>query len=262
MYSVLFPGPIPRFSWLSLALYLALPLFVSAQSSNTIQGKGKPEPPRIVIPKRHARIKIDGNLDEPIWKDAALLKLSLNENGGPVREQTELRVWYDDSALYLGWTCIDSDIQATFTNRDSHFWDEEVAEFFLAPKELKTYFELQWNPLNGVYDSIIHNQMNEKGISTNYTGDTSFTAKGMTSAVKVRGTIGNSNDKDEFWQVEVKIPFAALGEPTPKAKDVWRGNFYRFNRTKDQPVELQSWSPTMVGDFHQPSRFGYLEFGP
>ena len=61
-----------------------------------------------------------------------------------------MRVWYDDKALYLGWTCIDSDIQATFTKRDSKFWEEEVAEFFVTAKELKRYFELQWNPLGGV----------------------------------------------------------------------------------------------------------------
>ena len=89
----------------------------------------------------------------------------------------------------------------------------------------------------------------------------SFTAKGMKSAVKVKGTVGNSSDKDEFWQVEVMIPFTVLGQLTPKPKEVWRGNFYRFNRQKDRPVELLSWSPTMVPDFHQPSRFGYLEFG-
>jgi hypothetical protein len=84
---------------------------------------------------------------------------------------------------------------------------------------------------------------------------------GMTNAVKVKGTVGNSSDQDEFWQVEVMIPFASLGQSTPKPKDVWRGNFYRYNRQKDRPVELLSWSPTRVPDFHQPSRFGYLEFG-
>ena len=155
---------------------------------------------------------------------------------------------------------MDLDVQATFTNRDSNFWDEEVVEFFVAPKELKRYFELQWNPLGGVYDSIVQNQINEKGVSTNYIGDTSFTAKGMTSAVKIKATVGNSSDKDEFWQVEVMIPFAALGQSPPRPNVVWRANFYRFNREKDRPVELLSWSPTRVPDFHQPSRFGYLEF--
>ena len=56
-----------------------------------------------------------------------------------------------------------------------------------------------------------------------------------------------------------------IGDPAtkaaPKTGDVWRGNFYRFNRTKGMPVEQLSWSPTLLPGFHQPIRFGFLEFG-
>lgn len=112
-----------------------------------------------------------------------------------------------------------------------------------------------------IRDAAIDNQMNAQGISTNFTGDWSFTARGMKSSVLLKGTAANSNDRDELWQAEVMIPFADLGVATPKAKSVWRGNFYRFNRTKSLPPELLSWSPTRLPGFHQPSRFGYLEFG-
>jgi hypothetical protein len=194
--------------------------------------KSLPAPKRVVVPKLHGPIKVDGELDEPVWARAALLQPFLrNDNSSPEREHTAMRVWYDDEALYLGWKCRDADIQATFTNRDSHFWEEEVVEFFLTSKNLNRYFELQWNPLNGVFDAIIDNDLDERGVSKTFRGDWKFTAKGMKSAVKVKGTIQNSGDKDEFWQVEVQIPFADLGQPTPKPKEVWRGNFYRFNRT-------------------------------
>jgi hypothetical protein len=250
------------YRWLGLAICLSLPALMSAQSPKPANSKTYPAIPRVVIPKLRGSVKIDGDLKEPVWSKAALIKPLLNNDGsGPGREHTEVRLWYDDTALYVGWTCIDSDIQATFINRDSHFWDEEVVEFFVTANELKRYFELQWNPLGGVYDSIVDNKMDERGVSTNYTGDANFTAMGMTNAVKIKGTVGNSSDKDESWQVEVMIPFAALGQSTPKPNDVWRANFYRYDREKDRPVEYLSWSPTMVPDFHQPSRFGYLEFG-
>ena len=132
---------------------------------------------------------------------------------------------------------------------------------FVTAKELTRYFELQWNPLGGVFDAIITNELDERGISKKFTGDWSFTAKGMKSAVKLKGTASNSSDRDEFWQVEVVIPFADLGEQPPKPKDVWRANFYRFNREKDKAAEQLSWSPTRLANFHQPARFGYLEFG-
>ena len=221
-----------------------------------------PLPKRIVVPKLREPLTIDGNLHEPVWNKAAVLSpFALNDGAGPEREKTAVRIWYDDTALYLGWTCTDADIQATFTARDSKFWEEEVVEFFVTAGSLDRYFELQWNPLGGVFDAIIVNKMDSSGVSTNFTGDWSFTAKGMKSAVKLKGTPSNSNDKDELWQAEVMIPFADLGESAPKPKAIWRANFYRFNRTMSQSPELLSWSPTLLPGFHQPARFGYLEFG-
>lgn len=226
------------------------------------QAKPLPAPRRVVIPKLQAQLTLDGRLDESVWTNAVVLApFALNDGSGPGRETTTVRLWYDDRALYLGWTCVDADIQATFTARDSKFWEEEVAEFFVTPGSLDRYFELQWNPLGGVFDAVISNQMDRSGISTNFSGEWSFTARGMKSAVHLKGTADNSTDRDERWQVEVMIPFADLGEGAPKPKDTWRGNFYRFNREKGRPPELLSWSPTLLPGFHQPDRFGYLEFG-
>ncbi|PYI85457.1 MAG: hypothetical protein DME26_11030 [Verrucomicrobia bacterium] len=242
-------------------LWLASSLPVST-AENSSDPKMFPAPKRVVVPKLQGKVKIDGDLRELVWKKAAVLTpFYKNDGSGRERERTEVRLWYDDTALYLAWLCKDSDIQATSTARDSKFWEEEVVEFFVTPKELTRYFELQWNPLGGVFDAIIENDLDPRGVMRNFKGDWSFTAKGMKSAVKLKGTVGKSDDKDEFWQVEVVLPFSDLGQSTPKSGDVWRANFYRFNRTKRQPVEQLSWSPTLYPSFHQPSRFGYLEFG-
>ena len=249
---------------LLLTTFCCLTSIVPARSADRPDARQAPQPApkRVVVPKLRGPLTVDGNLNEPVWNKAAMLSpFVLNDGSGPEREKTAVRIWYDDNALYLGWTCMDSDIQATFTERDSKFWEEEVVEFFVTAKTLDRYFELQWNPLGGVFDAIIDNKMNQRGVSTNFTGDWSFTAKGMKSAVKVKGTVGQSNDKDEAWSVEVMLPFADLGELTPKPKTVWRANFYRFNREKDRTAELLSWSPTRLPGFHQPTRFGYLEFG-
>jgi hypothetical protein len=247
---------------IAVSLALELALFWSAQAAEADPMGAVVEPKRAVIPKLHGTIRVDGEVDEPVWKDAAILTPFFKNNGsGRERETTQVRVWYDETALYLGWTCQDSDIEATLSTRDSKFWEEEVVEFFVTAKELTRYFELQWNPLGGVFDAIIYNELDERGLSRKMEGDWSFTAKGMKSAVKVKGTIGKPSDRDEFWQVEVMIPFADLGTATPKDGDIWRANFYRFNRGNGLPVEEVSWSPTLTSSFHQPSRFGYLQFG-
>ena len=253
--------PASRWGVFLIALWLAY-WFPLAGAEKAADLKSLPAPKRVVIPRLRGPVKVDGDLGEPAWSKAVVLTpFYQNDGSGRERENTEVRLWYDDTALYLGWYCRDSDIQATFTNRDSKFWEEEVVEFFVTPKGLSRYFELQWNPLGGVFDAIIDNDLDLRGVSKEIRGDWSFTAKGMKSAVIVKGTVGNSSDKDEFWHVEVVIPFADLGQAAPKPGDVWRGNFYRFNRGNGLPVEQLSWSPTLLPGFHQPSRFGYLEFG-
>jgi hypothetical protein len=243
-------------------IILALMIIADLRAGVPADPKTLPPPKRLIIPKLAGVIKLDGDLNEPVWKNAAAIEPFYHSGDyGGEREHTTVRLWYDDQALYLGWTCTDADIQATFTNRDSRFWEEEVVEFFVTPKPLDHYFEIQWNPLGGVFDAIITNVMDSKGVSKSFQGDWSYTAKGMTSAVKVHGTVNDSSDKDDYWQVEVRLPFADLGEKAPKPGTVWRGNFFRFNREKGKPVEELSWSPTLLPGFHQPSRFGYLEFG-
>lgn len=244
-------------------LFLAAPLPAADQAAGPAASRPPPAPSRVVVPKLSGPVKIDGELNEAVWSRAAVLSpFQKNDGSGPGSEATVVRLWYDDQALYLAWTCTDSEIQATFTARDSKFWEEEVAEFFITPQDLTRYFELQWNPLGGVFDAIITNELDAQGLSKKFTGDWNYTARGMKSAVKLRGTPNNPADRDELWQVEVVVPFADLGVPAPRAKDVWRGNFYRFNRATGKPPELLSWSPTRLPGFHQPSRFGFLEFGP
>jgi hypothetical protein len=250
-----------------LAPFLLLLLASSAPAADAAKPAAPdpallPAPHRVVVPKLSGKLTLDGDFKESVWAKAAVIGPFVPADGkGAARESTVVRLWYDDTAIHLGWTCLDTDIQATFTARDSKFWEEEVVEFFVTRSELTRYYELQWNPLGGEFDAIIRNTLDERGVSRKFEGDWSYTAKGMRSAVKVRGTVGKADDRDEAWQVEVTIPFADLGGPAPKPGEVWRANFYRFNRGMGHTVEMLSWSAPILNGFHQPSRFGFLEFG-
>jgi len=240
---------------------LTVPLHTTPVQTPGTLAAPMPDPKTTIVPAIDADVKIDGVLDEAAWQRAAILTpFVLHDTMAPARVSTEVRVWYDRAALYLGWICEDSDIQATFTQRDSRFWEEEVVEFFVTPSTLDRYFELQWNPLGGTFDAIITNHMASDGRSQKFEGDWSYTAPNMTYAVKVDGSVQNSSDSDRRWTVEVRIPFADLKVPTPQRGEVWRGNFYRFNRDQKLAPEQLSWSPTIWPGFHQPTRFGYLRF--
>ena len=140
-----------------------------------------PDPKTAIVPRMDAQVKIDGVLDEQPWQKAArLTPFVRNDSTTPARVETEVRLWYDQAALYLGWICEDYDIQATFTQHDSRFWEEEVVEFFVTTGPLDRYFELQWNPLGGTFDAIIANDLGPDGSSRQFKGDWSYTAESMT----------------------------------------------------------------------------------
>ena len=220
-----------------------------------------PEPKTAAVPRLSATLNIDGVLNEQVWASAVRLTPFVRyDTMANSRTRTEVRLWYDTAALHLGWICEDDDIQATFTSRDSRFWEEEVVEFFVTPGTLDRYFELQWNPLGGTFDAIISNQIGPDGRSERFEGDWSYTAADMTYAVRVDGSVQNSNDKDDRWTVEVRVPFTDLRVPPPAVGEVWRGNFYRFNRGRTHDPEQLSWSPVVWPGFHQPTRFGFLRF--
>jgi hypothetical protein len=254
----------PRLRLFAACALTLLPLLRAAEKSDAAPDPASlPAPARVVVPRLAGPVTIDGEVTEPVWARAArLTPFQRNDGAGPEREPTVLRIWYDDTALFLAWTCTDTDIQATLTARDANLWDEEVVEFFVAPRELRRYYELQWNPVGGIFDAVVSNDLDEQGLSCKINVDRSFTAAGMQSAVRPARATGDATERGRTWQVEIRLPFSDLGQPAPRPGDVWRANFYRYNRTRGQREELVSWSPTRLRSFHQPSRFGTLEFGP
>src|SRR5438552_2108960 len=111
--------------WGALAIIVGLVnLFPLGGAETSSDPKKLPLPKRVVVPKLHGSVKVDGELSESVWKKAAVLKpFYQNDGSGREREHTEVRLWYDDTALYLAWICQDADIQATFTQHDSKFWE-------------------------------------------------------------------------------------------------------------------------------------------
>src|SRR5690606_32050942 len=122
------------------------------------------------------------------------------------------------------------------------------------------YFELEWNALGGVFDAVILNNIGADGMSLGINGDWDWTAEGMESAARFKGTMMNSDDQDEGWWAEVRVPFSDLGSETPAPGETWRANFFRINRYGWQAPVSSAWSPPPPGTFHQPAVFGFLVF--
>jgi len=198
---------------------------------------------------------IDGELGDAVWKDATPVVLRGSFDGRQASLRTEVRLAYDDANLYAAFDVEDPDAWGTFRQRDEPIYEQEVVELFLdANADGRTYNEMQVSPHNIHFDAYFPARRQGMDLSWD---------SGMTTAVKVRGTLDDSSDRDEGWRVEMKIPIARLAEVPnipPRKGDRWRFNLYRLEHIGRRQVEGQSFSPLFVGDFHALPRFGWLVF--
>ena len=210
--------------------------------------------------KTDAPLKIDGLLEESIYEQAPriYLKNSLTREltGDPAYE-TYAQVAYDDTYLYVAFSCNDQDIHSSFSKRDEHLWEEEAVEVFIdTDDELNNYVELEVSPKNILYDSYIVDP-----VKIDVPETLKYNLKDIKTAVKVNGTVNSRKDQDQNWTVEMAIPFAEIAadfSPDQLPLANWKINFYRINRDAS-PLKYLSWRPTQ-GSFHQPFKFGQLIF--
>ncbi|WP_426746877.1 carbohydrate-binding family 9-like protein [Myxococcus faecalis] len=218
-------------------------------------GGAAPALPEYVVRRAETAPKLDGVLDDAVWKTATPVVLKGSFDGRAVRLRTEAHLAYDDAYLYVAFDCEDPDVWGTLRKRDDPIYEQEVVEIFLdANADGRTYNELQVSPHNVQFDAYFPARRQGMDLSWD---------SGLTSAVKVRGTLDDASDKDEGWSVEMRIPFAKLAEVPrvpPQPGDKWRFNLYRLEHHGRKTVEGQAFSPLFVGDFHALPRFGWLTF--
>jgi hypothetical protein len=218
-------------------------------------GGGLPSLPEYTARRAAKAPVIDGELNDAVWKAATPVVLRGSFDGREPSLRTEARLAYDDQHLYVAFDAEDPDVWGTLRKRDDPIYEQEVVEVFLdANADGRTYNEMQVSPHNVTFDAYFPARRQGMDLSWD---------SGMTTAVKVRGTLDNPADRDEGWRVEMKIPFARLAEVPglpPKKGERWRFNAYRLEHVERRQVEGQSFSPLFIGDFHALPRFGWLVF--
>jgi len=165
-----------------------------------------------------------------------------------------VRLCWDEAALHVRFDCEDRDAWGTYRQRDDPIYEEEAVEVFLAPGEgdPARYFELEVSPLGVLFDARIHNPTSRRA---DMTTDTTWDCPGL------RWAAGSGAVRQDWWVV-LSIPWPSVAPPGELPR-IWRANFYRIERPRDGEPEFSCWSPTFTrpADFHQPSRFGFLELG-
>jgi len=86
---------------------------------------------RVAIPKLPAEITVDGNLDEPVWAQAALLNgfaLYSPADQRPAPDSTQVLAWYSTNAIHFGIRAFEphGSVTATLADRDHVQADDNV----------------------------------------------------------------------------------------------------------------------------------------
>ena len=210
------------------------------------------------IKRLNGSITIDGRLDEPAWQGAEPIELFLADDGGKPLQQTTAGMLWDDEKLYISFWCKDNDIWGTMAERDDPICREEVVEVFFSPRqEINSYYEIEVSPLNVIYDLVVLNDLRGHVEVLDQ-----WNCKGLETAVYIKGEINKRNLKDEYWSVELAIPFKSIymaHNIPPLPGDEWRLNLYRIDRAREVD-EYSAWSPPGKINFHIPQSFGRVIF--
>jgi len=181
--------------------------------------------------------KIDGNANEPIWQQAKIATDFLQFIPGdgdamPSNYKTEVRVLYDDIAIYVLAKMKDPDpknIPREFGLRDQ----------FVQADMFAIYINPFFSPGNTYYFGVFASGAQIDGVQSQMT-DTSWNAV-WKSAV---GVTNNS------WIVEMKIPYAALRFQN-EATQTWGVNFARHMTKQKEDYSWTYFDKKKKGDIVQ-----------
>ncbi|MGD9494853.1 MAG: sugar-binding protein [Armatimonadota bacterium] len=184
---------------------------------------------------------IDGHRDDLAWQLATELEPFIGTfgAGGVVQATTVAHVAWDDEALYVAVRCMEPDMDAlelVGSKRDDDVWLGDSIDLFVQRAAGEPYFHVIVNPANVVWDAM----------HTDGDTDTSWSPDSRTATLM----------GDGFWNVEIALPWAAMGWQAPERGESLRANICRQRRPGG---ELSSWSQVVTG-FVEPGSFGMWEF--
>jgi hypothetical protein len=231
--------------WTSRCFVALLGLVLAASSAASAQASAPGENvrrPAAQATRREGPVAVDGRLDEAAWLAATPITSFTQQDpdeGAPPSERTEIRILYDDDALYVAARMYDGNpaaVHGVLTRRDqlinsaSGETDKLVVSFDTYRNNVdETLFEL--NP-RGV-----------KGDAQN--GDAAFDPVWE----------GVARTDSAGWTAELRIPLSQLHFPQ-RERQLWGMQIVRLIARRH---ERDMWAFWRKSEFGGPARFGVLQ---
>ncbi|MDI6766805.1 MAG: DUF5916 domain-containing protein [Bacteroidota bacterium] len=190
--------------------------------------------------------KMDGFINEEVWNLANPAKDFIQRDpyeGMPASEQTEIRILYDDEALYFGCMFYDSEpdkIVARLTRRDNEIESDRGSIRIDSYHDNRTCYEFTFNAAGVKVDILQYDDGNNEDESWDPVWE-------LQTRILENG-----------WSAEVKIPFCILRyrfDSKNSDENIWGINFIRFISRKNESARWAFTPKSMHGFI---SRFGHL----
>jgi hypothetical protein len=187
--------------------------------------------------------KIDGVLDDPAWRTAAMLgPFVLVATHEPATQPTICRVTRDDERLYVSFECAESRmgaVEAQSEGRDNpRAWTDDCVHMFIAPEDpRREYYHVIVTTANTLLDERVIDDGQER--MTQWNGDVQSATKRLA----------------DRWTCELSVPWSDLRcttAPTAPAT-------FCVARAENPGQEWSSWCLLNAG-FHEFTNFGRLSF--
>lgn len=224
--------------------------------------------------KSDTPIIIDGKIDDKSWQDAGWTDSFVDIEGNLKPKpffDTKVKMLWDENYFYFGAYMEEPHIWGTLTARDAVIFYDNDFEIFLDPDgDTHNYYELEVNALETEWDLLLLKPYRDQG----RVAVDSWDIPGLITKVHIEGSLNNPNDQDEYWSVEIAIPWKALEECAPSFHpnegDQWKVNFSRvqwdlvitgngYEKTDSREYNWV-WSPQGLINMHYPEMWGLVQF--
>src|SRR5213078_970311 len=191
-----------------LALLL---LLQGADGAGTYSGTAKQLD--VHLPRIETQAKIDGVLDDAVWRQAAMLTHFSQYrpvDGRPAEDSTEVLVWYASDAIYFGIRAFEQHgtvVRATLADRDNIDADDHVAILLDTYLDHRRATLIAVNPLGVQEDGVWSD-----GVGAGAAGGPSAGGRFDATIDLNPDYVYESHGRVTEWgyEVEVRIPFKSL----------------------------------------------------
>jgi Domain of unknown function (DUF5916) len=210
----------------------------------------------IATPRDAASTVMDGVLDEPVWRTAALLtgfSQFFPADGVPARDSTEVFVFYTPTALHVGVRAYAApgSVRYTLADRDKITQDDNIQLFLGTYDDSRQALVFGVNPIGIQSDGVLI----ETG-STNGGGFAATTQKAREATDLAPDYVWKSKGHatEYGFEVEIEIPFKSLRYGAG-SEQKWQLNVVR---TVQSSGHEETWAPARRASSSFLSQSGHL----